>query len=227
MSFSLSAMKNFALAASLLLASSAALTSCYDRDRDPMPEYSSVALVKATIDPATDTLALRPAQAAENTNPTRPEVRFTIDLYSQRDVKVTKVYVYTTLRRGTGTSISYSSRALLTEVTTFPTTLSFNSQELLTGLYRLGTPTLDTTDSVMVYPAFPFIRLPTQATAIFANDVILLTYEYELENGKRIILTPVTNRTGIITGTTGPRQNYEVITGSQIQPPYALPIIFR
>jgi hypothetical protein len=221
MSFSLSAMKNFALAASLLLASSAALTSCYDRDRDPMPEYSSVALVKATIDPATDTLALRPAQAAENTNPTRPEVRFTIDLYSQRDVKVTKVYVYTTLRRGTGTSITYSSRHLLTEVTTFPTTLTFNSQQLLEGMYRLGA------DNAGKATSYPYIRLANQTNSIFANDVILLTYEYELENGKRIILTPVTIKKATVTGTTEPEQEYEVITGSQIQPPYALPIVFR
>ena len=206
-------MKNFALAASLLLASSAALTSCYDRDRDPMPEYSSVGLVKATLDPATDTVSYVPARAAPSTNPTRPQVTFTVDLYSQRDVKITKVYVYRTLRRG-ATTYTYSPRFFLEEVTTFPKTLSYNTQELLTGMMRVDATSNPAT-------AIPYIPGPASSpNRIFENDAFLFTYEYELENGKRIVLTPTSKTT---VGT----QTYETITGSQILAPYALvvPII--
>lgn len=206
-------MKNFALAASLLLASSAALTSCYDRARDPMPEYTSVGLVKATVDPATDTIAYVPARAAVSTNPVRPKVTFTIDLYSQRDVKVTKVYVYRTLRRGT-TTFSYSPRFLLTEVTTFPTTLTFDSQQLLTDMVRLDATTNPAT-------VVPYIQTAaTSPNRIFQTDSFVFTYEYELENGERVVLTPTTK-------TTIGSQTYETITGSQINAPYALVVPIR
>lgn len=216
-------MKNFAFAASLLLASSAVLTACYNRDRDPMPEYSSVGLVKATIDPATDTISYIPARAAPSTNPTRPNVTFTIDLYSQRDVKITKLYIYRTLRRGT-TTFTYSPRFLLDSITTFPTTVTYNSQQLLTGMVRLDATTNPVT-------AIPYVQsLPTSPNRIFQTDSFIFTYEYVLENGKRIVLTPTTNTkvtTAATPTTPATTQTYGTITGSQILAPYALVVPIR
>lgn len=212
-------MKNFAFAASLLLASSAVFTSCYDRDRDPMPEYTSIGLVKATLDPATDTIDFTTARAAPATNPTRPIVRFTLDLYSQRDIKITKVYIYRTIRRGT-TTFSYSPRFLLDSVTTFPTTLEYNTQQLLTGVSRLDL----TTKPITVIPAIN--PVPTFPNRIFNNESFLFTYEYILENGKRIILTQ-TNNKKVPTGAPGDSTVFQTVTGAQSLEPYALSVPVR
>jgi len=213
-------MKNFITAGTLLALATVSLTSCYDRDRDPMPEYSSVALVNATLDPATATIPLLPARAAAATNPTRPEIRFTIDLYSQRDTKVSKVFVYRTLRRGSTAAVySYSPRFLLAEVTTFPTTLTFNSQQLLTDMVRLTTDA--NTGAVTAVPYIP--PTATAVNRIFTGDTFIFTYEYELENGQRIVLTPTTKQTSSSPTT----QAYETITGSQINAPYALVVPIR
>jgi len=204
-----------------LAAAALSFTSCQDADRLPMPATTSVALVRATVDADADTFNLARAKASVNQlplllNPTRPLFRFTLDL-AQRDARVTKVLVYKTYRRGSNSSLyTYGPRVLAREVTTFPTTLTFDSQEALTDLTRIGDSTL----------------IPIKASDnnrqnnVFVGEAIIFTYEYEAEiNGQlqRVILTPTTK----IAVTAPSAQTVEVISGAQLNPPYSVVALFR
>lgn len=229
-------MKKFVLASLLLTSAAAAFTSCKDDDKDPAPSYTSVGLVKATVDAVEDTFDLARSQASVNAlagldNPTRPVFKFTVDLYSQRDVKITKVYVYKTLRRGaTSTVYTYGPRVLAREVTTFPTTLTFDSQDVLTGLQRIGTSTFTDSTGKTTANAPTLFNIKgaddDARNTVFSIDAVVFTYEYDVEvNGetRRIILTP-TNKVNIIAPST---QQVEVISGAQINPPFAVVAPFR
>jgi hypothetical protein len=205
-----------------LAAAALSFTSCQDADRLPMPATTSLALVRATVDADADTFNLLRARVSNITlpalpNPTRPLFRFTLDLTEQRDARVTKVFVYKTYRRGSNASVyNYGPRVLAREVTTFPTTLTFDSQEALTDLTRFG-------DSVLI----PIkARDDSQQNRVSAGEAIIFTYEYEAEiNGQtqRVILTPTSK---VAVSSPSP-QTVEVISGTQITPPYSVVVTFR
>lgn len=204
-----------------LVAAALSCTSCQDADRIPLPATTSVALVQATVDADAATFSLARAKASVKAlpllaDPTRPIFRFTLDLV-QREAHVTKVLVYKTYRRGTNSSAySYGPRVLAREVTSFPTTLTFDSQEAITDLTRFSgtalTPIRATDDN--------------RPNGIFAGESIIFTYEYEVENNgqrQRVVLTP----TSTIAVTSPGAQTVEVITGSLLNPPYAVVALFQ
>lgn len=204
------------------------LSSCKDESKLPAPPITSVALVKTTVstDPAKRDFDYRLAQLSEDDfnaqSSPRPVFEYVLDLYSQRELVVTKVFVYKTFRRG-NQNYSYGPRVLDRVVTSFPTTISINSQEALTGLQRIANAMVGTTSVSSLFDIKG--QTPGDRNLIFRGDAIVFTFEYEVETAdgpKRIVLTPL-NKVKIEAPTA---QTVEVISGTQINPPYALVVDF-
>ncbi|HEX8330173.1 MAG TPA: hypothetical protein VF629_21750 [Hymenobacter sp.] len=203
----------------LLLTAIGSLSSCEDSSKIPAPEVTSVPLVvaKPSTDPKKDHFnttraAFSITRLASDPNPTRPVFEFTFDIPNQRDVKIKTVEVYKSFKQLT----SIGPRVLVGEYSSFPATVTLNSQEALTGLQRLlyvsgvSTPTLDNLLG----------DTPSSRNEIVSGDVILFTFEYVLEDGSRVILTPLTD----VRLASGPPA--KVISGNQVNPPYALQALF-
>lgn len=199
----------------LLVSALGSLASCKDSSKIPAPEVTSVPLIFATASTDAEKAYFNFPRAAASinnlprqANPTRPVFEFSFGIQNQRDVKIRAVEVYKSFRRGN----NIGPRVLVGSYTSFPTTISLNSQDALTGLQRLF---------FVSGQALPTLRNLLGATAsnaneIFASDIIIFTFEYVLEDGSRVILTPL-SEVKLAAGATT-----QVISGNQINPPYAL-----
>lgn len=167
----------------LLLCGLLAVASCRNKDKDPYPEMEELPLILPAI--SADKSFYNYDQVRLSTG--NPVFEFTIDLKDQRDVQIAAVEVYKTFRRRTPTASTVEPRILYTTVTSFPATLTIPFSEVLKNLTRTVTTNGQTTQ-VPFLPNF-FVR----------NDEIVFTFEYILTDGRRVVLTPLSN--GQIQGT--------------------------
>ncbi len=207
------------LLALLLATTMGALSSCEDSSKIPAPEVTSVPLIlaKASPDATKNYFDRERAEASINrlatlSNPTRPIFEFSFDIPNQRDVQIREVEMYKSFKRG----ITIGPRVLVGSYSSFPVTISMNSQEALTGLQGLflrgATATLPTLDNLLrSTPANPSFSNP-----LLNGDVVVFTFEYVLQDGSRVILTPLSD-VKLVNGGTA-----KVISGNQVNPPYAL-----
>ena len=204
----------------LLLVSAGSVSSCQDKDKLPAPEVKSVPLIfpQVSSDPAKNHFNWQRSRAAESANPQRPVFEFTFDLGDQRDVQIRTVEVYKSYRRGATGLIG--PRVLAREVTSFPATITINSQEAITGLQRMQGQ-----DAPLLPLLFPVkAASPTAPNSqIVINDQIIFTFEYVLQDGSRVVLTPL-NKVRVASPST---PEVEVVSGTQISPPFAVIATFR
>lgn len=203
----------------VLVTSMGTLASCEDSSKIPAPEVTSVPLIlaKASSDPAKNYFDRQRAAASINgltqlSNPTRPVFEFSFDIPDQRDVRLKTVEVYKSFKR----DVTIGPRVLVGAYDSFPATISLNSQDALAGLQRLflngPTATLPTPGNLLTStPANPDTPNP-----LLNGDVVVFTFEYVLQDGSRVILTPLSD-VKLANGAT-----VKVISGNQINPPYAL-----
>jgi|GEM_PF-1647609 len=228
-------MKNLLRAGWLLAAASLALPACQDAQRLPTPTRI-VPLIRATVAADADTFDLVRARypvsmSSQQPMLNRPVCRFTLNRnYSSDGIIIRKVLVYKMLRRGADSATyTFSTRALAREVTSLPATLTIDSQEALTGIYRLGAPTTGTNaDSLgQASTAIPLVPpLSTSFNRIFLNDAIVFTFEYEVEiNGQtqHVVLDP-THKVSVEYPTP---QELEVLDGPPVSAPYSVTVPFR
>ncbi|WP_426059595.1 hypothetical protein [Hymenobacter sp. B1770] len=208
-------MKKLLLSLLVVSATLASLSSCQDSSKIPAPDVTSVPLIfaKASPDPSKNSFDFLRARASINelpslANPTRPVFEFTIDIPDQRDVKIREVEVYKSFLRGT----RLGPRAFVGAYNTFPATVSLNSQTALTGLQQL----VFTSNASLPSLSSLVGATPTARNPIFNGDIIVFTFEYVLQDGSRVILTPLTD-VRLDDGSVA-----KVISGTQINPPYAL-----
>ena len=199
----------------LFVSAMGSLSSCKESSKIPAPDVTSVPLIFPKVSSVVENnhFDTQRAGASVNnlprlTNPTRPVFEFSIDIPDQRDVQIQSVEVYKSFQRG----ISIGPRVLVGSYSSFPATVSLNSQAALTGLQRLFFVTGVT---------LPTLRNLLGATdsnpnEVLTGDLIVFTFEYVLKDGTRVILTPLTD---VKLATGGPAK---VISGTQINPPYAL-----
>ena len=199
----------------LLVSSMGTFSSCKESSKIPAPEVTSVPLIfpKASADVEKSYFNTTRAAASINNltrlpDPTRPVFEFSFDVQDQRDVRIKAVEVYKSFQRG----INIGPRVLQGSYNTFPVKVSINSQDALTGLQRLFFATGE---------VLPSLRNLLGATAsnpneVLNGDLIVFTFEYVLEDGSRVILTPLSD-VKLAGGATA-----KVISGTQINPPYAL-----
>lgn len=211
-------MKNLILGLGLLLSASA-LSGCRETSKLPEPASESLPLIipiKST-DANKRYFDLPRARASENflqgLDPaTRPTFEFTIDP-TNRDVKVRTVEVYKSFAiplNAAGTAFNFGPRVKLGDYSSFPATISVGSMEALKGLTYL--------DAGLPIPIIQLLPDGTPDPTKFILPVtlgraVVFTFEYILEDGRRIILTPLDTRGGI--------------TGTFAAAPYAMYAFFR
>ena len=225
-------MKNLVL--SLLLVSAiGSLTGCKEDSKIPAPAVTSVPVIfgKVSSDINKSYYNTRRAAASINNLPTtvsnpdptlppdpfigqRPVFEFSFDIPDQRDVNIAAVEVYKSFKRG----ITIGPRAFVGAYTSFPATVTLNSQDALTGLQRLFTASGATGPTASNLLA----STPGQQNQILSGDQIVFTYEYVLQDGSRVILTPLTDVT-----LNDKITKVKVISGNQINPPYAVYATFQ
>jgi hypothetical protein len=197
----------------MLISGLGSLSACKESSKIPAPDVTSVPLIFPVIssDLTKDHFDTQRAGASINNLPnlaipTRPVFEFSFDVPDQRDIKLKAVEVYKSFQRGN----NIGPRVLVGSYSSFPATVSLNSQDALTGLQRLfyatGVP-------------LPTLRNLLGATnsapnEILTGDRIVFTFEYVLQDGSKVILTPLSD-VKLNNGTT------KVISGNQINPPYA------
>ncbi|ALW85447.1 hypothetical protein AUC43_10275 [Hymenobacter sedentarius] len=103
-------------------------------------------------------------------------------------------------------------RVLQGSYSTFPARVFLNSQEPLSSLQRLFFATGEVLPSLRNLLG----ATPTSPNEVLTGDLIVFTFEYVLEDGSRVILTPLSD-VKLAGGATA-----KVISGTQINPPYAL-----
>jgi|SRR6476469_1020979 len=198
----------------LLLLTAGSFSSCEDKDKIPAPTVKSTPLIFPIITADKSYYIWSRARAAESTNPVRPVFEFTIDLGDQRDVQIKTVEIYKSYRRGS----TLGPRVLAREVSSFPATITMDSQEAITGLKRLV---------LQDAPAKPYLvdvraSSPTAPNSqIVISDQIVFTFEYVLQDGSRVITTPLTNVQVQENAAGGAISTIQVISGTQINAPYA------
>ena len=200
----------------LLGALLSAFGSCKESSRIPAPDVTSVPLIfaKASADPNKSYFNTTRAAVSSNNlprlaDPTRPVFEFSFDVPNQRDVQLQAVEVYKSFQRG----VRIGPRVLVGSYSSFPATVTLTSQEALTGLQQLFFSSPSAT--------LPTLRNLLGATAsapneIFSGDIVVFTFEYVLKDGSRVVLTPLTDVKLAGGGVA------KVISGTQINPPYAL-----
>jgi len=226
-------MKNYLTYVLLLLAGMSSLTSCREDSKLPAPAIAGevpLIIPVITSDPEKNHFDYTRAQLSDtrlaNTpdlpNRTRPVFEFSFDLDNSRSKKVKAVEVYKSFLRGT----TLGTRVLVGSYTSFPVTISLNSQDALTGLQRV----------IPQSPGLPYLldvksaNSTTTNNPISRNDAIVFTFEYVLEDNSRVILTPVNTVTvgpGPGTATTPTTTVQVMATTTQTNAPYAAIAYFR
>lgn len=203
---------------SLLLLSplAGALSSCREQSKIPEPSVESIPLILPEINPAKSYFAYAASRnsvnTAASTNTPRPVFEFVVNP-SQGYAELQTVEVYKCFRRGINPPV-FGPRVKVADLTSFPATVSINSQDALTDLY-LSSPTTanPTPTSIKASP-----QSPSQANRILNNgDAVVFTFEYVMKDGRRIVLTPLSTADGSV----------GVPTGNQIFAPYAAVAEFR
>ena len=216
----------------LTLVAFSTLASCRDTSKLPAPKLlGSVPLITPVLsaDTAKQYINFSRARASNaaltNLSPaTRPIFEFSFDLDNSRDIKVATVEVYKSFRR-TGNPPTVGPRVLVGAYNSFPVTISFNSQDLLTGLQRLVIPT----DGSAAYVLNLKAANPAASNLLIQRgDLIVFTFEYILEDGSRVILTPIINTKVSLTAGGPANTTVPVLAATtQINKPYAMEAVIR
>ena len=174
----------------LLLSAVFSLSSCRDSSKLPAPKYESIPLIIPEINPQKSFFAFDGSSpsisAAAAAGITRPEFEFVVNP-SQGYSELQTVEVYKSFRRLVKDAFAYGPRVKVTDLTSFPATVTINSQDALRGLLTSATsltPVLATT-------ATGTNRILRPTIDGIPNDAIVFTFEYIMKDGRKIILTPV------------------------------------
>ena len=110
---------------------------------------------------------------------------------------------------------SFGPRVKVTDLTSFPATVTLTSQEALTDLYLTNNPPLITVPATP--PPIPVKAItPAGGNRIARGNAVVFTFELIVNGGRRVVLTPLTT-TGVI----------GAVTGTQTAAPYAAIATFR
>jgi hypothetical protein len=191
-------MKNYLASLLLLLSTGMTLSSCRETSKLPEPKNESVPLIIPEINPQKSFFPFNRSRESVNTNiasgVARPEFEFVVNP-SQGYGELQTVEVYKSFRRGQeGSTLAYGPRVKVTDLTSFPATITLNSQDALRGLFPTATgttPVLATSDNAINRLVSPLVSPTGNVADNIANDAIVFTFEYIMKDGRRIILTPV------------------------------------
>ncbi|RYU79927.1 hypothetical protein [Hymenobacter persicinus] len=195
-------MKKLLFILATLVSTTGLLSSCKDESKDPLPDvqYAPVIFPKFTEGKSTFDYDLIRTQPPYPPGFVLPEIEFTFDPGDQRDIKLAAVEVYKTFRRTNATSVDNSPRVFVGSYSTFPATVRINGDDAIAGIKRLVGGAMT-----------PLVKNTFVPRGVLAPDAFVFTFEYVLQDGSRIILTPET-KTGLDKG---------IATGAQANAPFA------
>lgn len=215
-------MKNLVFGLGLLLSAAATVAGCRETSKLPEPAIESMPLILpiASTDTARQYFNWKSSRSSENALPNiqapnltyRPTFEFVI-APTERDIKVRTVEVYKSYAiplNALGTAYRFGPRIKYRDFSAFPATVTLDSNEALKGLTYL--------DGTVTRPIVQLLPDGRQDPGQFINFIdpnhaVVFTFEYILEDGRRIVLTPLDSR-GSISGTFASK-------------PYAIYAVFR
>jgi hypothetical protein len=194
-------MKSY-FASFLLLSAATVLSSCRETSKLPEPANESIPIIFPEINPQKATFNRIAAGYSETAlvanNATRPVFEFVVNP-SKGYTEIQTVEVYKSFFRNASTPLG--PRVKVADLTSFPATITIDSQTALTGLYPTS-PTPDIPNPILVKGA-----TPTSPNRIIAGNAVVFTFEYVMKDGRRIILTPLSTALGSVGAPTGPQTN--------------------
>ncbi|MBO2011544.1 hypothetical protein [Hymenobacter negativus] len=193
-------MKNYFASLLLLLSAATTLSSCRETSRLPEPAYESIPIIFPEINPQKSYFDLVTSRYSINAlataNATRPVFEFVVNP-SQGYSEIQTVEVYKSFFRTASSTLG--PRVKVIDLTSFPATVSINSQQALEGLFPT-TPTTDIPNPIAVLGASPTLQ-----NRIINGNAVVFTFEYVMKDGRRITLTPLSTTVGSIGAPTGPQ----------------------
>ncbi|GAB3872785.1 hypothetical protein GCM10028824_23580 [Hymenobacter segetis] len=198
----------------LPLALLAGTSSCRDQARIPEPVVDSVPLILPEINPKKsyfDVTASRLSiNSATASNIARPVFEFVVNP-SKGQAEIQTVELYKSYLRGS----RLGPRVKVRDLTSFPVTITMDSQEAIADLYPSSPITGQTAPlpiKATTASAINRIELPT-----IAQSAIVFTFEYVMKDGRRIVLTPLSTTEGTVGAP----------TGTMVNAPYAAVALFK
>jgi hypothetical protein len=200
-------MKNHFANLALSLMATLSLASCRESSKLPEPKYENVPIVIPEINPEKSFFDWNIARLSVNNavGMTRPVFEFTVNP-SQGYSELQTVEVYKSFRRGS----TYGPRVKVTDVTTFPTTITLDSQQALDGLFPSSQVYTTVNGVPTTTPVLPRV-LPVKGVDDASinridnpsvnKNAVIFTFEYIMKDGRRIIMTPL--NTSVNTSATG------------------------
>ena len=200
----------------LSLAVLAGTTSgCREQSRIPEPAVDSVPLILPEVNPQKSFYDFNSSRVSVNTATatgiTRPVFEFTVNP-SQGQAEIQTVEVYKSFLRGT----RLGPRVKIKDLTTFPATVTLDSQEALAGLYP-SSPVAGQTAPLAIKGTTDGSVNRLDLLSVNVVNAVIFTFEYVMKDGRRIILTPLSTSEGTVGAP----------TGNQVNAPYAAIALFK
>lgn len=203
-------MKKYFTRLLLLVSAVAALPACRETSKLPEPATESVPLIIPEINPQKSyfdyQLARNSVATTTASGMARPVFEFVVNP-SKGYTELQTVEVYKSFRRNN----ILGPRVKVMDLTSFPATVSLNSQDAIKDLFASSPTTANPTPT-------PILATSTGArNNMFNGEAIVFTFEYILKDGRRIVLTPLSTSTGSVGAP----------IGTFVNPPYTAVAEFR
>ncbi|MDO7847031.1 hypothetical protein Q5H92_11730 [Hymenobacter sp. M29] len=196
----------------LLLTAASSLVACREDSKLPAPTTESIPLIIPEINPQKsfyDIISAKPstnALAAQGL--TRPVFEFVVNP-SQGYSEIQTVEVYKSYRR----DLRLGPRVKVMDLTSFPATVTINSQDALRGLYATSPVTGQAAPQPVLGETSAIIN------RVFNGEAIVFTFEYVMKDGRRITLTPLSTTSGSVGAPQGTFVNAPYAAIAEIRPP--------
>ncbi|WP_460608956.1 hypothetical protein [Hymenobacter terrigena] len=198
----------------LSLALMAGTSSCRDQARIPEPAVDSVPLILPEINPEKSYFEFNASRASVNlataNNTARPVFEFVVNP-SKGQAEIQTVELYKSYLRGS----RLGPRVKVRDITSFPTTITMDSQEAIAGLYP-SSPIAGQPAPLAILGATASSTNRIEQPSI-AQSGVVFTFEYVMKDGRRIVLTPLSTTEGTVGAP----------TGTLVNAPYAAIALFK
>jgi hypothetical protein len=184
-------MNSFATRFFLLLTATSSLVACRETSKIPAPATEDIPLIIPEINSQKGFYNIITAKPSTNQltaqSLTRPVFEFVVNP-SKGGGDIQTVEVYKSYRR----DLKLGPRVKVTDLTSFPATVSLDSQEALRGLYA----TSPVTGGAPPQPVLG--ETASTINRVFNGEAVVFTFEYVMKDGRRIILTPLSTLSGSV-----------------------------
>jgi hypothetical protein len=207
-------MNSFATRFLLLLTAASSLVACRETSKLPAPATEDVPLIIPEINPQKSYFNIQAARLsvdqARTQNRTRPVFEFVVNP-SKGGGDIQTVEVYKSYRR----DLKLGPRVKVMDLTSFPATVTIDSQKALEGLYATSPITVA---GVTTLPQPVKGESDGTPNRLINGEAVVFTFEYIMKDGRRIILTPLSTLSGYVDAPLGTLVNAPYAAVAEIRP---------